>query len=140
MEERASGLWEATEPGGAAFLGSPVTAFERTLGAIGLQSEAAAGRFTENHLQLVTALGSIAGPALENAHRLELVENENRRLQAEIGPHNMVGESAPMRAVYHMIAKAAPSDATVLIQGESGTGKELAARASRAGNHSSRNA
>src|SRR5260370_31102384 len=98
MEERASGLWEATEPGGAAFLGSPITAFERTFGAIALQSEAAAGRFTENHLRLVTALGSIAGPALENARRLELVENENRRLQAEIGPHNMVGGSQDRKA------------------------------------------
>jgi len=137
MEERATVLWEAAEPGGAALLGSPVTAFERTLGAIAFQSEAAAGRFTENHLQLVTALGSIAGPALENARRLELVESENRRLQAEIGQHNMVGESAPMQAVYHMIAKAAPSDATVLIQGESGTGKELVARAIHAGSRRS---
>jgi Nif-specific regulatory protein len=34
-----------------------------------------------------------------------------------------------MRAVYQTIAKAAPSDSTVLLRGESGTGKELAARA-----------
>jgi Nif-specific regulatory protein len=41
----------------------------------------------------------------------------------------MVGESAAMRQIHQRIAKAAPSDSTVLILGESGTGKELAARA-----------
>jgi transcriptional regulator with GAF, ATPase, and Fis domain len=116
--------------GGASLIGAPLVAFERMLGVIALESSGAPGRFDENHLQLVAALGAIAGPALENSRRLELVESENRRLHAEIGfHHNMVGESAPMRAVFHMIGKAAPSDATVLIHGESGSGKELIARA-----------
>ena len=43
--------------------------------------------------------------------------------------HDMVGESAPMRAVYECIRKVAPRDSTVLICDETGTGKELAARA-----------
>src|SRR5215471_9668428 len=43
--------------------------------------------------------------------------------------HDMVGDSAPMRAVYERIRKAAPSGCTVLVYGETGTGKELAARA-----------
>ena len=43
--------------------------------------------------------------------------------------HDMVGDSAAMRAVYGRIRKLAPSDCTVLISGETGTGKELAARA-----------
>jgi transcriptional regulator with GAF, ATPase, and Fis domain len=129
-DERATVLCEDPQEGSASLIGAPLVAFERMLGVIALESEGPAGRFDENHLQLVAALGVIAGPALENARRLELVESENHRLQAEIGiQHNMVGESAPMRAVFHMIAKSAPSDATILIRGESGTGKELVARA-----------
>ena len=41
----------------------------------------------------------------------------------------MIGGSAPMTAVYDLIAKVAPSGVPVLIQGETGTGKELVAKA-----------
>jgi DNA-binding NtrC family response regulator len=42
---------------------------------------------------------------------------------------SLVGKSAPMQEVFHLIRQVAPTSATVLITGESGTGKELAARA-----------
>jgi DNA-binding NtrC family response regulator len=41
----------------------------------------------------------------------------------------IIGDSQQMRQLLHVIATAAPTRATVLLQGESGTGKELAARA-----------
>jgi transcriptional regulator with GAF, ATPase, and Fis domain len=41
----------------------------------------------------------------------------------------MVGDSAPMRAVFELISKVAPADVPVLIHGETGTGKELVAKA-----------
>ncbi len=44
-------------------------------------------------------------------------------------PGEMVGQSAPMKDVYAMVARIAPTSSTVLIRGESGTGKELVARA-----------
>jgi Nif-specific regulatory protein len=50
-------------------------------------------------------------------------------LQTATRPENMVGDSAPMRAVYSRIHQVAEADTTVLIRGESGTGKELVAAA-----------
>jgi two-component system response regulator HydG len=43
--------------------------------------------------------------------------------------HEMVGQGPAVREMEKFIAKAAPTDSTVLIRGESGTGKELVARA-----------
>jgi len=45
------------------------------------------------------------------------------------GSRPLIGDSAAMEAVYGLIRKAGPSDATVLVLGETGTGKELAAAA-----------
>lgn len=111
-------------------LAVPLEIFDRTLGAIYLDSCSPDAQFDENHLQLLTAIGSIAAAALENARRMESLEQENRRLLDEISvAHDMVGDSPRMREVYQFIARVAPRDITVLIYGESGTGKELVARA-----------
>jgi Nif-specific regulatory protein len=111
-------------------LAVPLEVFDRILGVIYLDASDPKAHFDENHLQLLTAIGSIAAAALDNARRMESLEQENRRLQAEISlEHNMVGDSPRMRDVYQFIARVAPRDATVLIFGESGTGKELVARA-----------
>jgi DNA-binding NtrC family response regulator len=52
-------------------------------------------------------------------------------LPKSVGPvsHQLVGSSPKIQKVVNMIAKVAPTNATVLINGESGTGKELVARA-----------
>jgi two-component system response regulator HydG len=60
------------------------------------------------------------------------LKEENKLLRAQL--HNdldtadIIGKSAPMKALMDMLAMVAPSEATVLITGESGTGKELIAR------------
>ena len=90
-------------------LAVPLEVFDRILGVIYLDASDPEARFDENHLQLLTAIGSIAAAALDNARRMESLEQENRRLQDEISlEHNMVGDSPRMRDVYQFIARVAP--------------------------------
>ncbi len=108
----------------------PLFVYERVIGCIYLDSTLSTNRFTDEHLQLMAGVAGISAVALDNALRLQWLQGENQRLITEIaGDRNLIGESAPMKEVYQFIAKAAPSDSTVLIEGESGTGKELVARA-----------
>ena len=44
------------------------------------------------------------------------------------GPNRIIGRSTAMDAVLQLIARVAPTEATVLVCGESGSGKELVAR------------
>lgn len=45
------------------------------------------------------------------------------------GQQLLIGRSAPFQAMLDLVARVAPSSATVLLEGESGTGKELVAHA-----------
>jgi transcriptional regulator with GAF, ATPase, and Fis domain len=108
----------------------PLTVFHRVIGCIYLDSDSLSNRLNEEHLQLVTAIAGISAVALENARRLQWLEQENERLTVEISQErSLVGEGARMKEVYQFLKRVAPADSTVLIEGESGTGKELAARA-----------
>jgi Nif-specific regulatory protein len=108
----------------------PLTVFQRVIGCVYLDSTTPRIHFDMDHLELVAAIAGISAVALENARRLQWLEQENLRLNTEINlEHNMVGESARMKEVYQFLSRVAPIDSTVLIHGESGTGKELAARA-----------
>jgi two-component system response regulator HydG len=57
------------------------------------------------------------------------VENTALKEDTDARYGEMVGESQPMREVFHWVDRVARSDSTVMIYGESGTGKELVARA-----------
>jgi DNA-binding NtrC family response regulator len=57
-----------------------------------------------------------AAPDRDEAETEDLPESE------------MIGSSAGMVAIYKIVSKVAPTDATVLLEGETGTGKELIAR------------
>jgi two-component system nitrogen regulation response regulator NtrX len=65
------------------------------------------------------------GNALEQGRLRD--ENRSLKKQAEVR-HQMIGDSTGLKQVMAAVSRAAPTNATVLIQGESGVGKELVAR------------
>ncbi len=106
----------------------PLRLRNRVIGVLYLDTSTAS--FSESHLRLAAAIAGFAAGALENARHVERLEHENQMLRSDMRlEHNMIGESPKMKKVYQDIARAAPTESTVLILGESGTGKELAARA-----------
>jgi DNA-binding NtrC family response regulator len=70
---------------------------------------------------------------LANAVRVRSLKEEVGTLRSELRKFGrfgrMIGNSPRMQEVYDLVARVAPTDATVLITGESGTGKELVAHA-----------
>ena len=114
----------------------PLTVFQRVIGCIYLDSTNAANRFHEDHLQLVAAIAGISAVALDNARRVQWLEQENQRLTTEVRQEqSLVGESTRMKEIFQFLARVAPTESTVLIEGESGTGKELASRALHRNSH-----
>jgi transcriptional regulator with GAF, ATPase, and Fis domain len=114
----------------------PLTVFQRAIGCIYLDSTNAAHRFQEDHLQLLTAIAGVSAVALDNARRLQWLEEENQRLTNEVRQEqSLVGEGARIKEIFQFLARVAPTESTVLIEGESGTGKELVARALHRNSH-----
>jgi two-component system response regulator HydG len=74
---------------------------------------------------------AVVAMALDRAVRHRRLELEVDRLRAVAvdAARDFIGTSEAIRRVEELVARAAGSDATVLVTGESGTGKELAARA-----------
>lgn len=108
----------------------PLKLREETIGAIYLDTRDPLGIFDSDHLQLLTGVAAIAAGALERGKRLELLAEENVRLQNEVTrTSEIVGVSRQTEELRALIARIAARDLWVLIEGETGAGKELVARA-----------
>jgi two-component system, NtrC family, nitrogen regulation response regulator NtrX len=65
---------------------------------------------------------------VENALKLQRLENENRQLRQRLGKHEIVWQGEAMRRVMAQLERVAASESRVCVLGETGTGKELIAR------------
>jgi len=73
----------------------PLTVFQRVIGCIYVDSNSPGNRLLEEHLQLVTAIAGISAMALENAGRLQWLEQENERLTEEVSQERSPGGRRP---------------------------------------------
>lgn len=87
--------------------------------------------------KILSIVGSMVAEAVrtrqEYAEEIEKLVDENAKLHSElkarIQPSNIIGNSGKMQAVFDLLERVSPTNATVLIRGESGVGKELIADA-----------
>jgi DNA-binding NtrC family response regulator len=109
---------------------APLRAGRRTLGLLYGDTAGSATPLGAGDLAWLRSAGVLAGPAIRAA-----LQGPGARGPATRGraggpaPPELVGRSEPMRRIFAMLRKVAPTASTVLITGESGTGKELIARA-----------
>jgi Nif-specific regulatory protein len=116
---------------------APIRQGDQLLGLLHLYSTSEEQVPDPEDLEYTLAVADTVAVALRNLHqRQELAENltqvqdENIQLREQLGVQSeIVGNSPVIRRVTEEIARAASSNATVLIRGESGVGKELVARA-----------
>ncbi|MCU0682655.1 MAG: sigma 54-interacting transcriptional regulator [Polyangiaceae bacterium] len=106
----------------------PLCVGTRVLGLLYVDDRGAAGRFTEQDLDFLSALGQLTGAALEGAERYQgVVAAVVEALEADSPLGEIVGSSPPMQRLRAEVRKFAAANAHVLVRGESGTGKELVA-------------
>jgi transcriptional regulator with GAF, ATPase, and Fis domain len=87
--------------------------------------------FTDEDLELLTALAGLAAPAITRLRGFVTVRNANVALQEVVQDryHLVLGPSAAMQEMLRLARTVAATQTTVLLVGESGTGKEVVARA-----------
>jgi len=76
---------------------------------------------------VITAFGDI-DEAVELAMRRKIARLE-RMTATGAESRDLIGRSAPMRRLFHLVGRIAGASGSVLIEGETGTGKEVVARA-----------
>jgi len=117
----------------------PLISRDRVLGVLGV-GRLSEDAFTEEDIDLLTAVGEQVTVAVENALAYQQIDELKNKLQeeklylqeeirSEYNFEEIIGTSPALKRALEDVQTVAPTDSTVLIFGETGTGKELIARA-----------
>ena len=101
------------------------------LGVLYLGNDAITGLFTEGDLALLQVWAAQASVTVHAALLLNQLKTTNKNLKEQLrrtAQGDIIGTSAPMKGVFKMIRRIAPTDISALVLGETGTGKELVAK------------
>jgi two-component system, NtrC family, response regulator HydG len=121
------GAYESPETGS---IGVPLYSGGSLSGAILIQVSPSERTRTSSHLQVLTAVASLASVGFEASREVETLKVEKALLEEQVASvTGIVGRSPAILKMMDLVERVAPRDTTVLILGESGTGKELLARA-----------
>jgi Nif-specific regulatory protein len=129
-----TGSWRDHFEDRRALYAVPLREARATLGVLTAERRWSAGPFSfDQDLRVLSVVAAMMAARL----RLLQLEDHAERARAETPPvapererfRGVAGASARWRAVLDVVARVAPSRATVLLRGESGTGKEVIARA-----------
>ncbi|MGH7934936.1 MAG: sigma-54-dependent Fis family transcriptional regulator, partial [Candidatus Binataceae bacterium] len=121
-------------------LAVPLGSHQGMIGVIEVINSRAGTRFGDDDLLFLEALSGSIAIAIENARLYASVSESEARLRRQVGAlrrdlaerdrfGDIVGGGPAMAEVFRLMATAAATPITVLIEGETGTGKELVARA-----------
>jgi formate hydrogenlyase transcriptional activator len=117
----------------------PLISHDRVLGILGV-GRLSDDSFTQQDVDLLTAVGEQVAIAVENALAYQKIDALKNKLQeeklylqeeirSEYNFEEIIGSSPALKRALEDVQTVAPTDSTVLIFGETGTGKELIARA-----------
>ncbi|MEY4567700.1 MAG: Nitrogen fixation protein VnfA [Planctomycetota bacterium] len=115
---------------------APIRFERRILGMIHIYHSNPIHPLTASHLQIAIAVADTLALAFEKITSQRVLQDslqsalrKTEQLQEQLSQQSlMVGDSSVLKKIKDVIARAAPTNATILIRGESGAGKELVAQ------------
>ena len=110
---------------------APILQGEQIIGTLEAVNTANTEGFSQEDLQLLTALCGLAVAAIDRTKILSALQNTRTAFQEVVQDryHLVGGESPAMQETLRLAQTVAAANTTVLLLGESGTGKEVVARA-----------
>jgi transcriptional regulator with GAF, ATPase, and Fis domain/serine/threonine protein kinase/Tfp pilus assembly protein PilF len=110
----------------------PLSAEDRVIGTIYVDSRVTAHLFLEEDMNLLVSVANLLAATIDKSAAFKKMQEEMSALREDIlvdaATGCFMGRSKAMKEVYRVIDRIAPSNCTVLLTGETGTGKGVLAR------------